>query len=314
VRGPAPGHPRRLAYLGTPDVAVTPLRALVAAGYEVPLVISAADKKRGRGGRLVPSPVKAAALDLGLPVTSTVDDVLGAGADAAVVVAFGRIIRPHVLDAVPMLNMHFSLLPRWRGAAPVERAILAGEPETGVCIMVVDDALDEGAVYGRRVVPIGPDASADDLRQELVDDGTSLLLELLAEGLPDPEPQVGEATYAAKIDPAELLIDWTKPALEVHRLVRVGGAWTPWRGTRFKLWATAVAPAATGDPLAPGEIDPDRAVVGTGDGNLSLRLVQPEGKSRQAADAWRHGAHLHAGDRFGDDLQEHDLIAEDGDG
>jgi methionyl-tRNA formyltransferase len=302
VRGPAPRHPRRLAYLGTPEVSVTPLRALVAAGYDVPLVVSAADKKRGRGGRLAPSPVKAAALELGLPVTSAVDDVLDVGADAAVVVAFGRIIKPHVLDAVPMLNMHFSLLPRWRGAAPVERAILAGDSETGVCLMVVDDALDEGAVYGRQVVPIGPDADANELRQVLVDEGTRLLLELLAGGLPDPQPQVGETTYADKIEPAELRIDWTRPALAIHRLVRIGGAWTAWRGTRLKIWTTALpskgAAEASGPRLAPGELDPARTVVGTGDGDLVLRVVQPEGKSRQAADAWRNGAHLHAGDRF----------------
>jgi methionyl-tRNA formyltransferase len=221
-------------------------------------------------------------------------------ADAAIVVAFGRIIKPHVLDALPMLNMHFSLLPRWRGAAPVERAILAGDRETGVCIMVVDDALDEGAVYGRRIVPIDADVAAEDLRQELADDGTSLLLTLLADGLPDPEPQQGEATYATKIDPAELRIDWNRSAIEIHRLVRIGGAWTPWRGGRLKVWTTAVEPTAP-SALSPGEIDPAHAVVGTGDGLLRLRVVQPEGKSRQAADAWRNGAHLHTGDRFGDD-------------
>ncbi|MDQ4131986.1 MAG: methionyl-tRNA formyltransferase, partial [Actinomycetota bacterium] len=130
----------RLVFLGTPEVAVGPLRALVADGHDVALVVSRPDRKRGRGGALVPSPVKAAALELGLPVTDRVDDVIDVGAELGVLVAYGRLVRPHVLARVPMVNLHFSLLPRWRGAAPVERAILAGDRETGVCLM----ALDEG--------------------------------------------------------------------------------------------------------------------------------------------------------------------------
>jgi methionyl-tRNA formyltransferase len=305
MRAAAPPHPHRLAFLGTPDLSVTPLRALVAAGYDIPLVVSAADKKRGRGGGLAPSPVKAAAVELGIPVSSSVDSVLDVGADAAVVVAFGRIIKPHVLDALPMVNMHFSLLPRWRGAAPVERAILAGDPVTGVCIMVVDDALDEGGVYGRREVTIGDGETAEQLRRRLVDDGTALLLELLSDGLPEPEPQVGETTYAAKIDPAELRIDWTRPAVEIDRQVRVGGAWTTRRGSRIKVWRSEVVASTDADELRrPGEIDPAELVVATGRDRLRLTLVQPEGKSRQAADAWRNGAHLHPGDRLGEEIDD----------
>jgi methionyl-tRNA formyltransferase len=152
---PAPAHPRRLVYLGTPDFAVQPLRALVEAGFDVALVVSRADARRGRGGRTMPSPVKAAALELGLPVSDRVDDVLATGADLGVVVAFGRIIRPHVLAALPMVNIHFSLLPRWRGAAPVERAILAGDERTGVDLMVVEEGLDTGGIYDRAEVVIG---------------------------------------------------------------------------------------------------------------------------------------------------------------
>ena len=120
----APEHPHRLVYLGTPGMAVPPLRALVAAGFDIALVVSRPDKRRGRGSATAPSPVKAAALDLGLPVTSSVDDALTVGADLGVVVAFGRIIAVRVLAELPMVNLHFSLLPRWRGAAPVERALL----------------------------------------------------------------------------------------------------------------------------------------------------------------------------------------------
>ena len=275
---PAPAHPRRLVYLGTPDFAVPPLRALVDAGFDVALVVSRADARRGRGGRTTPSPVKAAALELGLPVSDRVDDVLAAGADLGVVVAFGRLIRPNVLAELPMVNIHFSLLPRWRGAAPVERAVLAGDDVTGVDLMVVEEGLDTGAVYARAEVPIRPDDTVDELRARLTEAGTTLLLGSLRVGLGKPAPQEGEATYAHKIDPAELQIDWSRPAVEIHRLVRVGGAWTTFRGKRLKVWRTSLA----GDGVpAP-----------TGDGVIGLHVVQPEGKPRMPAEAWANGAHF----------------------
>ena len=168
-----------MAYLGTPEVGVPPLRALVADGHDVLLVVSRPDKRRGRGGALLPSPVKAAALELGLPVTDKVDDVVDAGADLAVVVAFGRLIKKPVLDAVPMINMHFSLLPRWRGAAPVERAILAGDLTTGVGIMRLEENLDTGPIYAEHVVQVLPHETAAELRARLTALGTNLLLQLL---------------------------------------------------------------------------------------------------------------------------------------
>jgi methionyl-tRNA formyltransferase len=275
---PAPAHPRRLVYLGTPDFAVPPLRALVEAGFDVALVVSRADARRGRGGRATPSPVKAAALELGLPVSDRVDDVLDVGADLGVVVAFGRIIRANVLAALPLVNIHFSLLPRWRGAAPVERAVLAGDDVTGVDLMVVEEGLDTGAVYARAEVPIGVDDTVDELRAQLTEVGTGLLVDGLRSGLGEPAPQVGEATYAHKIEPGELRIDWSLAALDLHRLVRVGGAWTTFRGKRLKVWRTSLA----GDGVpAP-----------TGDGVLGLLVVQPEGKSRMPAEAWANGAHF----------------------
>ncbi|MGH9028042.1 MAG: methionyl-tRNA formyltransferase, partial [Acidimicrobiales bacterium] len=136
----------RLAFLGSPSAAVPSLRALVRAGHDVSLVVSRPDKRRGRGQAASPSPVKAAALEAGIDVTDQLDDVLGSGAELAVVVAYGRIIPKRVLDVMPMVNAHFSLLPRWRGAAPVEHAILAGDRVTGVCIMVLEEGLDTGPV------------------------------------------------------------------------------------------------------------------------------------------------------------------------
>ena len=265
-------------YLGTPDFAVGPLRALVEAGFDVALVVSRADARRGRGGRTMPSPVKAAALELGLPVSDRVDDVLDAGADLGVVVAFGRIIRPHVLAELPMVNVHFSLLPRWRGAAPVERAILAGDERTGVDLMVVEEGLDTGGIYDRAVVTIGPDETVDELRARLAEAGTRLVVENLTGGLGSPRPQEGETTYAHKVDPAELQIDWTRPALDLHRLVRIGGAWTTFRGKRLKIWRTTLE-STEGTVPAP-----------TGSGVLHLVEVQPEGKPRMPARAWANGA------------------------
>ena len=168
-----PAHPRRLVFLGTPAMAVPPLRALVAAGYDVALVVTRPDKRRGRGSEPAPSPVKAAAVELGLPVTHRVDDALDAGADLGVVVAYGALIKAHVLAELPMVNLHFSLLPRWRGAAPVERALLAGDAETGVCVMQLEEGLDTGPVFACERRPIGPDQTADGLRAELVEAGTA---------------------------------------------------------------------------------------------------------------------------------------------
>ena len=300
----------RLVYLGTPGMAVPPLQALHGAGHEVVLVVSGDDKRRGRGGRTSPSPVKAAALDLGLPVTADPDDVLTVGADLGVVVAYGRIIRPHVLDHLAMVNIHFSLLPRWRGAAPLERAILAGDERTGVCVMDVEETLDTGGVHARVEVPIDDGETAAELREELVRVGSELLVDTLARGLGRATPQsdVG-TTYADKLRPEEFEIHWDRPAVEVHRVVRLGSAWTTFRGRRLKVLA-AVRPG-TDDPAgddpagpapAPGQVALRSGVpvVGCGDGNvLVLRRVQPEGKAPMDATAWANGARPAADEPLG---------------
>ena len=274
-------HPRRLVYLGTPGMAVPPLEALVAAGHDVALVVTSPDRKRGRGGALSPTPVKVAAQALGVPVSHDIDDVTSVGADLGVVVAFGRLIRPHVLAAVPMVNLHFSLLPRWRGAAPVERALLAGDTETGVCLMQLDEGLDTGPVYSNVRVPIGDRTTADDLRAELVRLGTQQLVDALAVPLGEPVPQSGTVVYADKIRAEELRIDWSEPVAAIDRLVRLGGAWTTFRGRRVKL--IAAVPDAAADGLAPG---------------LRLVTVQPEGKAPMAATDWVRGVRPAADERF----------------
>ena len=284
---PPAGPIRRVAYLGTPALAVPPLRALVDDGVDVALVVSQPDRRRGRGSALLPSPVKSAALELGLPVTDRVDDLLDAGVPLGVVVAFGRLIKPHVLEAVPMVNLHFSLLPRWRGAAPVERAILAGDEVTGVDLMAVEEGLDTGGVYRRTEVAIGPDDSLDDLRGRLVDEACRMLTAALREGLGELSPQRGEAVYADKVAAEERHLDWSAPALDVHRRVRLGDAWTTHGGKRLKVWRTRVPPAGDG-PTVPA-----------GDGEVELVEVQPEGRGRMAAADWARGARWRTGDRLG---------------
>jgi methionyl-tRNA formyltransferase len=275
---------------------VPPLEGLIDAGHDVALVVSQPDRRRGRGGAILPSPVKAVAQARGIPVTDRVDDVLDAGIELGVVVAFGRLIKPHVLDKVPMVNVHFSLLPRWRGAAPVERAILAGDAETGVCLMQLEEGLDTGPVYASERVPIGPEETADELRARLVAIGTRLLVDRLAGSLGEPVPQLGEPTYAAKVEPHELHIDWTQAADHVHRVVRLGRAWTTFRGRRLRVLRARRVPVAAGKP---GELE--GLVVAAGDGaGVELVEVQPEGKQAQLATAWANGARPEPGTRLGE--------------
>jgi len=276
---------RRLAYLGTPDMAVPPLQAVVDAGHQVAVAVTRPDRRRGRGGATSASPVKEAAERLGIPVVHDHRQVADFGVDLGVVVAYGRIIPADVLAAVPMVNLHFSLLPRWRGAAPVERAILAGDAVTGVCVMEVDDGLDTGGVYARAEASIGADDHLAVLRQRLVDVGSRLLVDVLSAPLPTAVPQAGEPTYADKIDPAELRLRWDRPAEQLHRVVRLDRAWTTFRDRRLRVLDARPTAQAAGGP--PGTLDGD--VVATGDGGLRLLEVQPEGKAAMAAADWLRG-------------------------
>jgi methionyl-tRNA formyltransferase len=286
----------RLAYLGSPPIAASVLRALHDAGHEIALVVTAADKRRGRGGALRPTAVKAAAVELGLRVSDRPADLVGAGAELGVVVAFGRIIKPDVLAAIPLVNLHFSLLPRWRGAAPVERAILAGDERTGVCLMQVEEGLDTGGVYARVETEIGPEETAADLRARLTALGTTLLVERLAGGLStlgEPVPQAGDPTYAEKLTVDDLRLDFTLPACQLHRVVRVGRSWTTLHGGRRLIVHSArVDEEASGarDGHAPGTVLGGR--VATGDGWLVPIEVQEEGRRRQLFEEWLRGARI----------------------
>jgi len=297
----------RLVYLGTPEAAVAPLRTLVAAGHEVVLVVTRPDKRRGRGSTLLPSPVKAAALELGLAVTDDLAACTTVEAELGVVVAYGRIIPVAVLEQLPMVNLHFSLLPRWRGAAPVERALLEGDAETGVCLMAVEAGLDTGPVYVEVATAIDPEETVDALRARLVAIGCQMLEEHLADGragLPVPRDQAGTPSYAEKIQAGEFELDWSRPAVELRRVIRLGRAWTTFRGRRVRV-LVARPGAEVGDgmgddnvALKSGELRRD--VVGCGRGSrLQLVEVQPEGKRPMAASAWLNGVQPGSDDRLG---------------
>lgn len=279
----------QLVFLGTPDVAVAPLRALHAAGHELELVVTGPDRRRGRGGATSPSAVKAAALELGLAVSHELDDVLGTDAQLGVVVAYGRLVPARVLTALPMVNLHFSLLPRWRGAAPVERAILAGDERTGVCLMQLEEGLDTGGVHARVEVGIGEDETADELRARLSQLGAELLVDSLDEGLGDVEPQSAEGvTYASKLGPTDRHLDWDDSAAQLHRVVRVGGAWTTLDGARLKVLAARPVAAPDGAD-APGVVA-GGPVVRCGEDGLLLERVGPQGRAPMPATDWARGA------------------------
>jgi methionyl-tRNA formyltransferase len=288
----------RIVYLGTPADAVAPLHALVDAGHDVALVVTQPDRRRSRGRGADPSPVKDAALALGLTVRTpekareVVDDVRESGAELGVVVAFGQLLPVSLLEVLPhgFVNLHFSLLPRWRGAAPVERAILAGDAETGVCVMQLEAGLDTGPVFASARTPIGPMETAGELHARLVAIGITLLVEHLPR-LPAATPiaQTGEATYAEKLSVDEFRLDPAQPAATLARLVRAGnprpGAWFTVGGKRVKVWR---AHEGDGTAAVPGEITSNGS-IGTRAGLLALDEVQPEGKRAMDSAAWRTG-------------------------
>jgi methionyl-tRNA formyltransferase len=287
----------RLVFLGTPDDAVTPLRALVEAGHDVTLVLTQPDRRRSRGGGDDPSPVKQAASELGLRVVTparareAIGDVAASGAQLGVAVAFGQLLPPALLGALPhgFVNLHYSLLPRWRGAAPVERAILAGDLETGVCLMRIDEGLDTGGVYACESTAIGSEETAGELHARLTELGTGLLLEHLPRVLEvEPVPQHGEPTYAEKLTVEEFRIDGSRPAEEPARITRAGnprpGAWMVVDGKRVKIWRARPAPGQG----PPGVIRRPGELVTTA-GVLQLDEVQPEGKPRMTGQAWMAG-------------------------
>jgi methionyl-tRNA formyltransferase len=305
----------RLVFAGTPRFAVPALDALAAAGHELAGVLTQPDRPAGRGLAAVAGPVKQAAERRGVPVLQpqTLKDaaaqarLAALAPDALVVAAYGLILPQAVLDIPRLgaLNIHASLLPRWRGAAPIERALLAGDRVTGVCIMQMEAGLDTGPVLLREEVPIAEDDTAGTLHDKLATLGARLVvaaLEGLAAATLRPKPQPAEGvSYAAKIGKHELRLDWTRSATELERRVRAfnpaPGAAARAGGAELKIWRAAVA-AARGEPGAVIDADATGILVACGEGALRLLELQRAGGRRLPAAAFQRGFPLAPGDRF----------------
>jgi methionyl-tRNA formyltransferase len=307
----------RLVFAGTPALAAGALQALIDAGHDIGLVLTQPDRPAGRGLKAAPSAVKKLALAHGIPVAQpdslrsdeALEMLRGCGAAAMVVAAYGLILPPSVLDIFPRgcINIHASLLPRWRGAAPIQRAILAGDHETGISIMRMDAGLDTGPVLLERVTPIAEDDTAGSLHDRLAEMGAAAIVEALA-GLEarslDETPQnEGAATYAAKIDKAEANIDWTQKADAIARRVRAfnpfPGATTTIGGVRHKIWR-AVPCDGAGRPGTVFSAGNDGIVVTCGQGALRILELQPAGGKRLQAGHYLHGRSLIPGAVIGD--------------
>lgn len=309
----------RIAFLGTPEVAVPALEALVSdPDIEVAAVLCNPDRPKGRSRTPVPPPVKVAAEAHGLPVwqpvkpREVIEELRALDLDACAVVAYGALLPADVL-AVPRLgyvNLHFSLLPRWRGAAPVQHALRAGDTVTGVTTFVLDEGMDTGPVLRSLEVPIEPDDSAGTLLERLAVLGAPVLVEslhALATGAsPVPQPADG-ATLAPKIHPGDVAIAFDRPARALADLIRSAdpapGAHARWQGERCKVLRATVEDVSVGEGAEPGTVlasGRDGVLVATGDGALRLTEVQPAGKPRMTAAAFANGARLGPGDRFED--------------
>lgn len=291
----------RTIFMGTPNFSVPVLEALVTAGHEIAAVYCQPPRPAGRGKKERSSPVQARAEAMGFVVRHPIslrDDTAQADfraleADIAVVVAYGLILPQAILDAPTRgcLNIHASLLPRWRGAAPIHRAIMAGDAETGVCIMQMEAGLDTGPVLMRAETEIGAEETTAELHDRLCAMGAGLIVQALdqLDDLPPcPQPDIG-VTYAEKIDKTEARIDWTRPAVEIDRQIRglssFPGAWTEIAGQRVKLLASQLASGAG----KPGEVLDESLTIACGDGAISLLRLQRAGKGAQNAETFLRG-------------------------
>jgi methionyl-tRNA formyltransferase len=291
---------KRIVYIGTPEIAVAPLQALVAAGFHVELVVTGVDKRRGRGTQTTANPVKTAALALGIPISHDINDVLKLNPDGllGVVVAFGSIIAPEILHHAPMINIHYSALPRWRGAAPVERAILEGDSTTAVCIIQVVEQLDAGDVLASAPCTIREDDSVAGLRDRLGHLALPLLIDICSNGVSSQQAQVGDVVIARKISTNDLAITWSSSPDQISRQVRLGNAFTFFEGKRFKVHE--VSRVSEQLPERSISFKDGMVLVGTREGSLQLLTVQPEGKPRIAASEWARGARLSNASAFSD--------------
>ncbi len=292
----------RVAFAGSPDAAVPPLRALAASRHEVSVVVTQPDKARGRSRRPTPTPVGAAADELGLPVLrpatvndpAVVEEIAAGGAQALVVVAFGQILRDAVLSRWPCINVHFSLLPAYRGAAPVERALMDGVERTGVTIMLMDAGLDTGPMIAAEETRVAEDDDAGSLVARLSAMGGPMLVRALDDleaGRLESRPQPADGvSIAPKITAEDRVLDLSRPAPELARRIRALsphiGAVATIGGEPFKVWAATALPGPAPAGLS---VDDGRLVAGCGEGSLEIRELQPPGRGRMDAASFLRG-------------------------
>lgn len=307
----------RTVFMGTPDFSVPVLAALAESGCTVAAVVTQPDRPKGRGKGVAMSPVKEKALEYGIPVLQPrkvrdpafVEELRSCEPDVCVVAAFGQILSREVL-AVPRygcINVHASLLPRYRGASPIQQVILDGETETGVTTMMMDEGLDTGDILLQKVIPIAPDETGGSLFDKLSEAGGPLLIETLRRleaGTLIRTPQSGETCYAGMIRKSMGEICWSRPAAELERLVRGMDPWpsayTKLNGKTLKIWRAEVDPVpADGEPGMVAWVKKDALAIVTGEGTLILRELQLEGKKRMPADAFLRGYPVQPGTRLG---------------
>lgn len=311
----------RTVFFGTADFATPSLTALLEAGHEVVAVVTQPDRPQGRGMQLTASPVKKAAERHGLPVlqprrvrsAAFIAKMRELAPDVLTLAAFGQIVPQELLDLPPLgpINVHGSLLPKYRGAAPIQRAIMAGETETGVTTMWMDATLDTGDILLARALPIAPDDTAGTLFPKLATLGAELLIETLsglaAGTLPRRPQDPTQATFAPALTPEDALLSWNEPARSLHNRIRgvspKPGAFAEIAGRRVKIWTSQLAPDPT-EPAAPGTLlglskHPAGVLVAAGEGTaLLLTETQPDSGKRMPADAWARGLRLTPGNRF----------------
>lgn len=309
----------KIGFFGTPDIGAFCLREL-ARQFEVLFAVTGEDKPAGRHRHLQASPVKQAALELGVPVLQPaklrdegfIAELRKYPADAYVIVAYGKIIPREIFDHPPLktINLHPSLLPKYRGAAPVEWALMRGETVTGITVQLINERLDAGDILAQKTIAVGSGMTAGELYDIVLPEGAALLGETLrrmAAGDIIPQKQNEEnALYCGKIDRELARVDWTKPAEEIHNLVRglnpKPGAWTEFRGKHVHIWKTALPADAGGMELVPGELRVHarkRLLAGTGSGVVEILSIQPETKKAMDGLSFINGYRLQEGERLG---------------
>ena len=310
----------KIVFMGTPDFAVGALEAIIRAGHEVVCVVTQPDKPKGRGKEIQFPPVKECALRYGIPVfqpvkiktAEAVEELRGYDAELFVVAAFGQILSSEILHMPKYgcINIHASLLPKYRGAAPIQWAILDGEKQTGVTIMQMNEGLDTGDMLTKTVVEIAPDETGDSLHDKLMEAGAQLVVDtipLLEQGSLTPEKQDDEKSCYAKMLQKSLgRIDWNKEAVVLERLIRGLNSWpgsyTKFRNKNLKIWE-AECGTLENKTAVPGEVlavTKESIEIQTGEGSLLLKSVQPEGKKRMAVKDFLLGYPVKAGERFGE--------------